>query len=82
MIALQEQPENVSVESRKTRSTFDREFRLETLKTKLRMTPPCCRLDQPDVRYQMLPAKLVLGTEDTRHYQAYAKVLLAITLPV
>ena len=80
MIALQEQCGNDSVGTRNTRSTLDREMRLEMLKTKLRMKSPCCVLGQPGVRYQMLPAKLVLGTEKTKHYQAYAKVRLAIVL--
>lgn len=74
MIALQEQCENDSVGSRNTRSTLDREVRLEMLRTKLRMKSPCCVRDQPGVRYQILPAKFVLGTEKTKHYQAYAKV--------
>ena len=75
MFVLQEQLENVSIANRNTRSTFDQQLRLKMLETKLRMKSPCCRLDRPGVRYHLLPAKLVLGPEKTRQYQAYAQVI-------
>ena len=75
MLALEEQLENVSPATANTRSTFDRQFRLKMLKTKLRMTSPCLRRNQPGMGYHLLPAKLVFGPENTQLYQAYAQVI-------